>query len=297
METSSQSASDEEITCEVIKVTIGIGTDATISKDLCQIYFQITTDDALSPLHFINMPVPLKVFDRNTTLSVQQDESLEDLQELASKLPWTNALKVWKLNTSLKKNRRMPWILSPQRLRSWSLRHLLQARVWGQGRPGHLTWRTAPRVSSRRWRGRSPGAKVLKFRVPCSRAGEKYSFFTNETGRDFCDAMQDFKWKADMTKFDVKTRCSGTCHLPMRTSSLDIIITDMPFGKRSITLINYLCNECFVMGCICLPHAISRIGGLWRNVGGLHAGVFLLKQTAGIFEEKMATRREWERAN
>lgn len=38
------------------------------------------------------------------------------------------------------------------------------------------------------------------------------------------------------------------------------------------------------------PQALSRMGGLWRklhtvwvNVGGLHAGVFLLKRTASVF--------------
>lgn len=52
-------------------------------------------------------------------------------------------------------------------------------------------------------------------------------------------------------------------------------------------------------GCICLPQAISRMGGLWRkhhtvwvNVGGLHAGVFLLKRTAGIFGQTPEDVRE-----
>lgn len=40
----------------------------------------------------------------------------------------------------------------------------------------------------------------------------------------------------------------------------------------------------------CFSKAISRMGGLWRkmhtvwvNVGGLHAGVFLLKRTGAVF--------------
>ena len=38
--------------------------------------------------------------------------------------------------------------------------------------------------------------------------------------------------------------------------------------------------------------AVSRMGGLWKkthtvwvNVGGLHAGVYLLKRTTGVFGE------------
>lgn len=41
---------------------------------------------------------------------------------------------------------------------------------------------------------------------------------------------------------------------------------------------------------LCPFQAISRMGGLWKklhtvwvNVGGLHAGVYLLKRTAGVF--------------
>lgn len=41
---------------------------------------------------------------------------------------------------------------------------------------------------------------------------------------------------------------------------------------------------------LCRPQAVSRMGGLWRklhtvwvNVGGLHAGVYLLKRTGAVF--------------
>lgn len=48
--------------------------------------------------------------------------------------------------------------------------------------------------------------------------------------------------------------------------------------------------------CVCVWwlvfQAVSRMGGLWRkqhtvwvNVGGLHAGVYLLRRTAGTFGE------------
>lgn len=51
----------------------------------------------------------------------------------------------------------------------------------------------------------APEAKVIKFRVTCSRAGDKHSFSSNEAARDFGGAVQEFfQWKADMTKFDVE---------------------------------------------------------------------------------------------
>lgn len=51
----------------------------------------------------------------------------------------------------------------------------------------------------------TPEAKVLKFRVTCSRAGDKHSFSSNDAARDFGGAVQEFfMWKADMTKFDVE---------------------------------------------------------------------------------------------
>lgn len=45
----------------------------------------------------------------------------------------------------------------------------------------------------------------LKFRVTCNSAGEKHCFTSNEAARDFPGAVQDyFKWKPDMTNFDVE---------------------------------------------------------------------------------------------
>ncbi|KAK6321312.1 hypothetical protein J4Q44_G00082880 [Coregonus suidteri] len=118
-----------------------------------------------------------RVFDRNITSSVQQDETLEDLQKLASKLPWTNALK---------------------------------ARAWGRGEAGSPDLENSPQsaqqtVEGQEPEGQEPRAKVLKLCVTCSRAGDKHSFSPNETTRDFGGAVQDFfQWKADMIKFDIE---------------------------------------------------------------------------------------------
>lgn len=47
-------------------------------------------------------------------------------------------------------------------------------------------------------------SQVLKFRVTRNRVEEKHCFTALETTRDFGGAVQDyFKWKADMTNFDM----------------------------------------------------------------------------------------------
>ncbi|NXC16309.1 THUM3 protein, partial [Corythaeola cristata] len=102
------------------------------------------------------------------------------------------------------------------------------------------------------------------------------------------------------------------CNLPLRTGSVDIIVTDMPFGKRiGSKKKNWdLYPACLMeMGRICTPgtgravlltqdkkcfaKALSRMGHIWRkgqtvwvNVGGLHAAVYLLKRTWERAEEK-----------
>ncbi|XP_067907524.1 THUMP domain-containing protein 3 isoform X2 [Heterodontus francisci] len=274
------------------------------------------------------------------------------------------------------------------------------------------------------------GCALLKFRVTCNRSGEKHSFTSMEAAREFGGAVQDlFKWKADMTKFDVEILLNihdnevvvgialteeslhkrnithfgpttlrstlaygmlrlcnpqstdiivdpmcGTgaipiegalefsqcyflggdnnvlavnrsvnninslqkkrlekgritwgmpldvvqwdiCNLPMKTSSADVIISDMPFGKRiGSRRKNWdLYPACLKeMGRVCRPEtgraalltqdkkcfvkAMSRMGHLWRkshtvwvNVGGLHAAVYLLKRTSLSFDKIFKT--------
>lgn len=163
---------------------------------------------------------------------------MEDLQKLASKLPWTNALKVWKLNTSLKKKRgphRRPQGPKGKGLRGRNFRDRgkankddvetdtmetvtaeieklqlePQAPTTGQGvgEAGSPDLENSPLGEQQEVEGQEPVPKVLKFRVTCSRAGDKHSFSSNEAARDFGGAVQDFfLWKADMTKFDIEVK-------------------------------------------------------------------------------------------
>ncbi|NXM53278.1 THUM3 protein, partial [Illadopsis cleaveri] len=102
------------------------------------------------------------------------------------------------------------------------------------------------------------------------------------------------------------------CNLPLRTGSVDVVVTDMPFGKRiGSKKKNWdLYPACLMeMGRICTPgtgravlltqdkkcfaKALSRVGHIWRraqtvwvNVGGLHAAVYLLRRTWETAEER-----------
>ncbi|NXU35263.1 THUM3 protein, partial [Drymodes brunneopygia] len=104
------------------------------------------------------------------------------------------------------------------------------------------------------------------------------------------------------------------CNLPLRTGSVDIVVTDMPFGKRiGSKKKNWdLYPACLMeMGRICTPgtgravlltqdkkcfaKALSRVGHIWRraqtvwvNVGGLHAAVYLLRRTWDAAEDRRA---------
>ncbi|KAM9533402.1 tRNA (guanine(6)-N(2))-methyltransferase THUMP3 [Guaruba guarouba] len=102
------------------------------------------------------------------------------------------------------------------------------------------------------------------------------------------------------------------CNLPLRTGSVDIVVSDMPFGKRiGSKKKNWdLYPACLMeTGRICTPgtgravlltqdkkcfaKALARLGHIWRraqtlwvNVGGLHAAVYLLRRTWERAEEK-----------
>ncbi|KAM4582233.1 tRNA (guanine(6)-N(2))-methyltransferase THUMP3 isoform 1-T2 [Fundulus diaphanus] len=428
----------EHTAAEEVKEKIGV--DARISKDRGRIYFPITTDK-LSQVHLLcsvdNLFVVVAEYD-HYQFKESKEETLNELQELASKLPWTNALEVWRLNRTLKKRKghRKGGNATRAKSNAESSDVAAAAAAAAEGAQPELPQGTSPADSGTQAeitadsemcqqdsQETAAEAKVIKFRVTCNRAGDRHSFSSNEAARDFGGAVQEFfQWKADMTKFDIEvllnihneevvigialteeslhrrnishfgpttlrsTLCYGMlrlckpqasdvildpmcgtgaiplegaiefsesfyiagdnndmavnrtvnniCHiqkrradkgspsglpidtvqwdlsnLPVRTSSVDIIITDMPFGKRMgsrkknwdlyPSCLREMARVCrpgsgkavlLTQDKKCFSKAISRMGGLWRklhtvwvNVGGLHAGVYLLKRTAAVF--------------
>ncbi|XP_047439489.1 THUMP domain-containing protein 3 [Mugil cephalus] len=409
-----------------------IGVDARISKACGRIYFPITTDK-LFLVHLLrsvdNLFVVVEEFD-HYQFKESKEETLQELQELASKLSWTDALEVWKLNRGLKKKKGHRKGGDASKVKANNDLAVADAEQMEvpqvpTGSEGHTKVESTPDLETCEEDSgeAAPEAKVLKFRVTCNRVGEKHSFSSNEAARDFGGAVQEFfQWKADMTKFDVEvllnihkeevvigialteeslhrrnishfgpttlraTLCYGMlrlckpqvsdiildpmcgtgaiplegaiefsssfyiagdnndmavnrtvnniyhiqkrradkgstpglpidtvqwdlCKLPVRTSSVDIIITDMPFGKRMgsrkknwdlyPSCLREMARVCrpdsgravlLTQDKKCFAKVVSRMGGLWRklftvwvNVGGLHAGVYLLKRTSAVF--------------
>lgn len=138
-----------------------------------------------------------------------------ELQQLASKLPWTNALEVWELNRTLKKKKGYRKGGNGNKVKANSeATDATMADTEQQEQPqaasaaeSQTKAETTPDMeSSMPDSGEvAPEAKLIKFRVTCNRAGDKHSFSSNEAARDFGGAVQEFfQWKADMTKFDIE---------------------------------------------------------------------------------------------
>lgn len=142
---------------------------------------------------------------------------MKELQQLASELPWTNALEVWKLNRTLKKkkgyrkggngNKVKPNSeTTDASLDDTAQQELPQAASAAETQTKE---ENIPETESSTQGSEeaAPEASPIKFRVTCSRAGDKHSFSSNEAARDFGGAVQEFfQWKADMTKFDIEVR-------------------------------------------------------------------------------------------
>uniref|UniRef100_A0A6I8RQQ6 THUMP domain containing 3 n=1 Tax=Xenopus tropicalis TaxID=8364 RepID=A0A6I8RQQ6_XENTR len=109
--------------------------------------------------------------------------------------------------------------------------------------------------------------------------------------------------------------------LPLRDGSVDVIVTDMPFGKRMgskkknwdlypacLREMSRVCRagtgravllthdrKCFIKALAKAGHLWRKVHTVWVNIGGLHAGVYLLKRTS--FDSTKETQRESQLAD
>lgn len=142
---------------------------------------------------------------------------MSDLQQLASQLPWANALEVWRMNNSLKKRRGRRRGGNSTKPKSGKGEDApVPVTDGGDAVATETTEKEAAAPREEEGEEEQGGnqeeeeledevTKPLKFRVTCSRAGDKHCFTSNDAARDFGGAVQEFfQWKADMTKFDVE---------------------------------------------------------------------------------------------
>ncbi|XP_059519437.1 tRNA (guanine(6)-N2)-methyltransferase THUMP3 isoform X3 [Myotis daubentonii] len=361
-----------------------------ISKDRGKIYFDISVE-SLAQVHRLrsvdNLFVVVQEL-KDFQFKETKEKVLKDFEELAGKLPWSDPLKVWKINTSFKKKKtkrkKLNQNLSKEKIDNGGDKgdeRDVKKELSNNALDSHiLDYYEKPAIkeeistlvgdilaSCKNENDESSKEdtepEVLKFRVTCNRAGEKHCFSSNEAARDFGGAVQDyFKWKADMTNFDVEvllnihdnevivgialteeslhrrnithfgpTTLRSTlaygmlrklswglpidaiqwdiCNLPLRTGSVDIIVTDMPFGKRMgskkrnwnlypacLWEMSRICKpgtgraalltqdkKCFTKALSGMEHVWRKVHTVWVNIGGLHAAVYLLNRTPQAF--------------
>ncbi|XP_060017282.1 tRNA (guanine(6)-N2)-methyltransferase THUMP3 isoform X3 [Lagenorhynchus albirostris] len=381
-----------------------LGSLCKISKDRGKIYFDISVE-SLAQVHCLrsvdNLFVVVQEF-KDYQFKETKEEVLKDFEDLAGKLPWSDPLKIWKINTCFKKkktkHKKINQNSSKEKIESGRgdktderdvkkefTNNVLDSQILDCYENAAIKEEistlvgddlTSCKDETEESSKEETDPEVLKFRVTCNRAGEKHCFSSNEAARDFGGAVQDyFKWKADMTNFDVEvllnihdneivvgialteeslhrrnithfgpTTLRSTlaygmlsklswglpidtiqwdiCNLPLRTGSVDIMVTDMPFGKRMgskkrnwnlypacLREMSRVCRpgtgqavlltqdkKCFIKALSGMGHLWRKVHTVWVNIGGLHAAVYLLKRTPQTFvhpSEQDGERSPW----
>ncbi|XP_065701837.1 tRNA (guanine(6)-N(2))-methyltransferase THUMP3 isoform X2 [Patagioenas fasciata] len=250
-----------------------LGSASRISRDRGKIYFEVPAG-ALPQVHRLrsvdNLFVVVQEF-KDYQFKDSKEDALKDLEDLVKKLPWTDPLKVWELNNSLKKKKtkrkkhHLQRTASKEKLNEDGAKEGaapkdVSAEEDGAPEPtsGQDTEETAgqapqngeeeeneqpdaedePQAGSGSETKAGEGkagegdAKVLKFRVTCNRAGDKHGFTSNEAARDFGGAVQEhFQWKADMTNFDVEV----LLNIHNNEVVVGIALTEESLHRRNIT--------------------------------------------------------------
>ncbi|XP_061474502.1 tRNA (guanine(6)-N2)-methyltransferase THUMP3 [Rhineura floridana] len=246
-----------------------LGSKSRISKDRGKIYFEIPVI-SLPQVHQLrsvdNLFVVVQEF-KDYQFKETKEEALKDLEDLAKKLPWTDPLEVWRLNTSLKKRKtrrkkgNQQTNAKKEKLEDdGSRERTVDKKLYDpvqnvlestEVQDPENTDETLPPdddeqsdskeelTSNGENKNESDDCKkyemkteTLKFRVTCNRAGDKHSFKSNEAARDFGGAVQDFfQWKADMTNFDVEV----LLNIHNNEVVVGIALTEESLHRRNIT--------------------------------------------------------------
>ncbi|XP_039334509.2 tRNA (guanine(6)-N(2))-methyltransferase THUMP3 isoform X3 [Saimiri boliviensis] len=237
-----------------------LGSPCKISRDRGKIYFVISLE-SLAQVHCLrsvdNLFVVVQEF-QDYQFKKTKEEVLKDFEDLAGKLPWSNPLKVWKINDSFKKkkakhkkinqksskgkiNNGQEVKIDQRNDKKDFTSHALDSHILDYYENPAIREEVSTLVgddlasckdetdeSSKE----ETEPQVLKFRVTCNRAGDKHCFTSNEAARDFGGAVQDyFKWKADMTNFDVEV----LLNIHDNEVIVGIALTEESLHRRNIT--------------------------------------------------------------
>uniref|UniRef100_A0A2K5PUP5 THUMP domain-containing protein n=1 Tax=Cebus imitator TaxID=2715852 RepID=A0A2K5PUP5_CEBIM len=400
-----------------------LGSPCKISRDRGKIYFVISLE-SLAQVHCLrsvdNLFVVVQEF-QDYQFKKTKEEVLKDFEDLAGKLLWSNPLKVWKINDSFKRkkarrkkinqNSSKGKLNNGQEVKIYQRNdkkgftsHALDSHILDYYENPAIREEVSTLAGDDLASCKDETDESSKEETEPQVAGEKHYSTSNEAARDFGGAVQDyFKWKADMTNFDVEVLLNihdnevivgialteeslhrrnithfgpttlrstlaygmlrlcdplpydiivnpmcGTgaipiegdtewsdcfhiagdnnplavnraanniaslltksqikegkppwglpidavqwdiCNLPLRTGSVDIIVTDLPFGKR---IMNRVCapttgravlltqdTKCFTKALAGMRHVWRKVDTVWVNIGGLRAAVYVLLQ-------------------
>ncbi|XP_051011007.1 tRNA (guanine(6)-N2)-methyltransferase THUMP3 [Acomys russatus] len=231
-----------------------------VSKDRGKIYFNIAVE-SLSQVHCLrsvdNLFVVVQEF-KDYQFKNTKEEVLRDFEELAGKLPWPDPLRVWQINTAFKKKkakrRKANQSVSKEKAdcgqgdkedekdgkkklaSSTTDSHILDYYENPAIKEEVSTLVGDVLASCKDAAGESlreeTEPQVQTFRVTCNRAGEKHCFTSNEAARDFGGAVQEhFKWKANMTNFDVEV----LLNIHDNEVIVGIALTEESLHRRNIT--------------------------------------------------------------
>ncbi|XP_058420032.1 tRNA (guanine(6)-N2)-methyltransferase THUMP3 isoform X2 [Diceros bicornis minor] len=238
-----------------------LGSSCKISKGRGKIYFEISVE-SLAQVHCLrsvdNLFVVVQEF-KDYQFKETKEEVLKDFEELAGKLPWSDPLKVWKINTSFKKKKTKHKKINrnsgkekidngrgnktdERDVKKEFTNNALDSDILDYYENPGIKEEVSTLVGDgdlASCKDETDGSskeetdtEVLKFRVTCNRAGEKHCFSSYEAARDFGGAVQEyFKWKADMTNFDVEVLLNIHDHEIV----VGIALTEESLHRRSIT--------------------------------------------------------------
>uniref|UniRef100_A0A8C6QEP3 THUMP domain-containing protein n=1 Tax=Nannospalax galili TaxID=1026970 RepID=A0A8C6QEP3_NANGA len=229
--------SESEHLCITIGATVPTGFEQTAADEVREKlgYFDRISKDRADKL--IVVVQEFKDYQFQNT----KEEVLKDFEELAEKLPWSDPLNVWQINTNFKKKKtnkeRTDYGQGDKSGKKDGKKNASDLRILGYYENPAIKEEVSTLVgdvlasckdeTDEHFREETE-LQVQKFRVTCNRAGEKHCFTSNEAARDFGGAVQDyFKWKADMTNFD------GNIH--DNEVIIGIALTEESLHSRNIT--------------------------------------------------------------